>query len=844
MAESKQNVTILLDRLYNLKGEDNVLIRETEERIEAVLARIANIEATIAGAQTEQEEQERGLSVFLQQKSLFETAFEGLTNETFSALSRIDVNLEMGTLLTQVQEKSPAFIQGLMDTIEGIKNDIIGYNSELDMANEELTNLRGQLVVHNEQRAQLVSLLEQSLSTEEIERESLTTSFVKRVLTSFDVFTVDEIAKLTKMIIFPEDGLYEYDRGYEERVAKGLIGYVEDETPLIDQALDNDNQSLDIVGEEPTVTTTGEEEISLEESGGIPSVLGSDGQIKLDLSKIGTLGEGEEDPIVEVTEGEVVEEEEEVVLVPPVVTETGTGEGEVVEDETTVKKDDTVAEEEEFEGPPVVLNFQQIEEADLEKGVIPPVVEGEGTPAEQHAAEGTDGPAEHTGEEERVEEIAAELEDVVVTPPVQEEKFDDTRVKAFIERIGLDINNFPKVNKESLVTILKEIDSAEEEVVERNYEILRSINLDDEAYKMRFGHMYITDVDFSKKITLLRAKNISEQKIQSMIKDTNSGLRVSFADMEKRIQSVENLHGKLEEDNIYLICKDVSKYEENIDTLLRYGIDIDNKESRNHSAILFESLNIPANAEILKNYIISILKSNGKYALGVFWKKPEELLADIDALIEAGLENVIATHPEILGMTASSIIKRVKWCEQHGHPVFSDDLRSEPCDYIMKSDRFKKEFDYPTDLPDLVDKQQTNDTLVEIIGNSDYIEILMNTLDEYYSKTDSYATPEVVESMKERFEEFSHYLEDNAKAELVGKYTYKVDGVCICKNKLERNIAIILNTLAAAKQPTLGVEREIVLVSALYNSGLSGEELQKVVGSCLGFSQAAQEVKL
>ena len=178
MAESKQNVTILLDRLYNLKGEDNVLIRETEERIEAVLARIANIEATIAGAQAEQEEQERGLSMFLQQKSLFETAFEGLTDETFSALSRIDVNLEMGTMLAQVQEKSPAFIEGLRNTIEGIKNDIIGYNSELDMANEELTNLRGQLVIHNEQRAQLVSLLEQSLSNEDIERESLTASFV------------------------------------------------------------------------------------------------------------------------------------------------------------------------------------------------------------------------------------------------------------------------------------------------------------------------------------------------------------------------------------------------------------------------------------------------------------------------------------------------------------------------------------------------------------------------------------------------------------------------------------------------------------------------------------------
>ena len=171
-------------------------------------------------------------------------------------------------------------------------------------------------------------------------------------------------------------------------------------------------------------------------------------------------------------------------------------------------------------------------------------------------------------------------------------------------------------------------------------------------------------------------------------------------------------------------------------------------------------------------------------------------------------------------------------------------MRSEPCDYIMKADKFRREFDYPDTLPELVDPKQTNDSLVEVIGNSDYIEILLNTLDEHYAKTESYATPEVVDSMKERFEDMSHYLEDNAKAELVGKYTLKVDDVCICKTKLERNLAIILNTLAAAKQPTLGVEREIVLVSALYNSGLSEEELKKVAGSCLGFSQAAQEVKL
>ena len=829
MAELKQDVTILLDRLYNLKGEDNVLIKETEEKIEAILNNIYNIEVSIEKSKENQGEQERVLSTFLQQKGLFEAAFEGLTDETFSALSQIDVNLEMGTLLSRVQEKSPAFINGLTETIENIKNNILEYESDKDKANKELAELRALLVVHNDRRAQLVSLLEQSLSEEEIERESLTASFVKKVLVSFGVFTNDEISKLTKMIIFPEDGLFEYDKGYEERLAKGLIGYVEDEEVALENptALNDETVivSETVVEEEPEEVAPlvpVEEPISIEETGGIPSVVSDDGQIKIDLEKIGTINEGDED-IVITSETIVEEEPEEIVqIVPPIVGS---------------PNDSKPSADEEFEGPAVVLDFQQFEDEDELENIL-----------NSGITSISEGNTEITNENSAVVPVEDTVEpktELKTEEPVQpEEQFDSTKVEALLSRIGLNKDNFEKVNTESLTKILKNIDAADEELVERNYEILRSINLDDEAYKMRKGHMFITDPDFSKKITLLRAKQISEPKIQSMIKDTNSGLRVPFEDMEKRIQAVENLHGKLEESNIYLICKDVSKYEANIDTLIRHGIDIDVKESRNHTALLFESLNIPANVEILKDYIISILRSNGKYALSVFWKKPEELLTDIDDLIEAGLENVIATHPEILGMQASSIIKRVKWCEEKGYPVFTDDMRSEPCDYIMKVDKFKREFDYPMDLPELVNKKQTNDILVEVIGNSDYIEILMNTLDDFYSKTETFATPEIVESMQERFEEFSHYLEDHAKAELVGKYTYNVDGVSICKTKLERNIAIILNTLAAAKQPTLGVEREIVLVSALYNSGLTEEELKKVAGSCLGFNEAAQEVKL
>lgn len=829
MTETNQNVTILLDRLYNLTSEENVIIKETEENIENVLGRISSIEDSIAESKRNQDEQERRLSLFLQQKNTFEQAFAGLTDESFSALRDIEVNLEIGSLLSTVQEKSPLFIKSVMEDIEEHKTAISNAEEEKEAALAELATLRANLVVQNEQRTQLTSLLEQSLSPNEIERESLTASFVKKVLAPFGVFTTEEITRLTKLIMFPDEGLFEYDKNYEDRVAKGLIGLVEDEEPVVEvtpaadaegegeaeDVVEEEEKKVTPVVEEGTLVVAGEgvveeDEEELTETKGAPTLLGENGQIKLDIDKIPTLGEGEGEPEPEA--------------------------GVVVDEEDTSKK----VQDEDVEGPAVVLNFQQIKEADLDEmslalgeeqaPAVVAVVEGEG------AGKGEPEPeAEEVVEEERKEEVAVEQH--------EEPAYDTKPAEELAAKYNLDFEQFKEVNREPLEKICRELLSVDEGVIERNYEILRSINLGEEAYKMRFGHMYLTDPDLNKKITLLRAKNISEQKIQLMIKDTNSGLRVPFEDMEKRIQSVENLHGKIDESNIYLICKDVSQYEENLDTLLRYGIDIDDKEARNHMVVLFESLNIPTNVEILKNYIISILKSNGKYALSVFWKKPQELLTDIDDLIEADMENIIATHPEVLGMTTQQILRRVKYCEAEGKKVFTDDMRSEPCEYILRPDKFKKEIGY-VDLPTLVDRRESNDALVDVIGNSDYIEILLNTLDDYYANAESFATPEVVESMQERYEEFSHYLEENAKAELAGKYTYKIDGVCICKTKLERNLAIILNTLAAAKQPTLGVEREIVLVSALYNSRFTEEQLKKVAGSCLGFSEAAQEVKL
>lgn len=838
MAENNKNVTILLDRLYNLTGEDNIVIKEIEERIADAEQKVSEIEESIAHSKSEQDEKERNLSLFLTQKEQFEKVFEGLTDESFSALRGINVNLEVGTLLSTVESKAPEYVKLLMSAINDHKKRIEELEEEKNSILAELVKLKEELIVQNERRTQLTSLLEQSLSPNEIERESLTPIFVKKVLSPFGIFSPEEITSLTKLIMFPDDGLYEYDEKYEERRSKGLVGFIEEDEEEI--TLTEEGTSL-LYGNGDSAPVVEEDEEELTAS---PVTTGN----------TTTIEEGVEGPAVTLTFQQLDEDEE--------LVDESSKKGEAVEDE-------------EFEGPPVVLDFQQLEgeedldetveikvvtdkkpevEAEEEKvittgAIIPPVVEEDAEAVDEEELDATTAlgivPAAAGAITTEVveDEDLEEPEEVIVSAPVvaEEEDVDYSETIATLTNLGFELEKFELNNTQPIEEIYKSASQVDEEVLRRNFEILRSIGLGEEAYKMRFNHMYITDVDFNKKITLLRVKNISEQKIKTLIKTSVSGLRLSYTEIENRIQAIENLHGKVDDSNIYLISKDIAKYKENLDTLLRHGIDIDDKEARNHMAILFDSLYIPKNVEILKQYIISILKSNGKYALSVFWKTPEELLFSIDDLVEGGLENVIVTHPEVLGMSTEQLLRRAKFCEQEGKDVFTDNMRSEIHDYITKPERFRKQFGYVT-LPELTERNTTNSMLENVIGNPDYVEILLNTLEDYYSNTDTYTVPEIDDSLKDTYENLCQYLEEKGNAKLAGKFTYDIDGVSICKNKLERHIAVILNALTAADQPINGVEREIALVAALYNSRLTEEQLRKVAGSCLGFNSNAQEV--
>ena len=760
MAGLTQNIEILLDRLYNLKGDDNVLLRELADKISETKSEIAIAEENRKQNEVNKVNCEGTLELFLTQKQTFEEAFQGLDNDTFSALREIDVNLEIGSLLTAITERSPKYCEKLTAEIKDYQDEIaaaIKRKEELDVTLASLEDERSRV---EGDREQLVSLLEQSLSPNEIERDSLTAHYVKRIISPFGIFSEDELSKLTKLIMFPDEGLYQYNQTYPERLEKGLVGLTETTS----------NEYTEEPVEEPIAIVIEEQPTEA------------------------VMEEHHEEPVIHLDDQPVSEETQEFYANST--------------DEDTSKT--------------IVIDLSALNSPTSEETPVTESQQPDELPEEE--------PTTEVVEEEQTSEPEFQPEEVV-------EENNDNNIEEFLTSIGLDIEGFKNDNTEDIEDIYQILSSVEQRVIEENYEILRSISLESEVYKMRKGHMYLADSDLNRKLTLLRAKGISEAKIQELIKYTNSGLREDFATVEARVIAIENLHQKLDEENINLLQADIVQYEQNLEILASNGYELDEKEIRNHNLLLFESLNIPSNVEVLKEYLISIVRNNGKYALSVFWKNPIELLTDIDNLIEADLENIIATNPETLGVSATEVIKRVKYCEEKGEPIYEGNGRTEFCKHISSYSDFYKKYGPSKNFPSIISMNEVNDMLPRLIGNEDYTEIIINTLESEYSNIKSLVGIEIVPEMKEEYDRLRHIMENQYNATVAGKYTYRLGDICISKNKFERNLILVLNALAQSKQSSNGVEREIILASALFNLRQDEETLSKVVGSCLGFNE-------
>lgn len=761
MAQLSQNTIRLLDRLFNLKGEDNVIIKRIKDEISTTENEMTVTTQEKNNNEVQKNELQGKLTVFQNQSDSFKAVFEGIDDATFASLREIGIEFEISKMLSTIEEKAPDYIASLNDQINEYGKKIEDNEHKIEELTNNLENLHRNQATSEEDRLKLTSLLDQSLSSSEIEREVLTVNFVKKILSLFDLFDENEIKELTKIIMFPDDGLFEYAKNYDKRLANGEISLddqssvteennIEEIKPIEDispseetEEENNESSTAEIYKEEITSseTTPDVEEPSVEDNQEeIINITNDDSTSEIDLSSLNNSSENEEP--------KELEEETE---------------------ETTI---------------------------DSEPTTIIPIIEPDPEPVEES-------------------------------------------IEEFLEKIGLSIQKFTDYNETPVSEIMAYLNQIDRTLIERNYEILRSLNVDEETiYKYFQNILYLADSDLNNKITILRAKGINDKIITQNLNELKSCFRLSYEEFQKRINAIETMDGSLTEENAYLLSYDVALYEENLSLLNDAGYDMSEEEKRNFCYVLSTSINTKEIIEILKNYLISITRKNGKYALGVLWQKPYNLLTGIDDLIEYNLENIIATNPEVLATNIDNIIRRVKYCEENGIPVSEEGATVSYFDYILNQERFTKKFGQ-VELPTLANRHEINQILAEIISakeNREELHKLSEILKDYYASTKMYSKIELNAEQEQELSSLLQKMTNNLKAELIGKNTYKLNNLCISKNKLERHLAIFLSHKEELNNQD-NYENEILLMAALYNMRQDEGNLQKFVTETLGFNR-------
>lgn len=827
LSQDKKN---LLNKLYNLKGEDNIIIKKISENIDSTMNLIKETTDQRIDNEAKKIDCEGKLSLFESQKDTFSSVFNGLDNDTFDALRGIGINIEIGTMLDTIEKKSPDYIKQLNDEIADYGNKIDFNNQKIEELSEKLDSLRSEKSHNEDSRDKLNSLLDQSLSPDEAERESLTKSYVKKILSLFEIFNTSEINSLTKLIIFPDDGLYEY---IDILDGKEPVLEDEEETTEIEEV-----PEPQVTEEETTEKEIAEPEPVKEEVKPLEPITNLFEEISKEIAEQEDETDSEsdnedeaegnnkkeisvEESYKEETEEENSKEEVEDIYI-PIVEET-------TEDKTLDIYQD-VADKEELDN-----SLNQFE--DLDKTTLMSL--------NSSSEEKEELPEEETQEDEvsipeEVEESEKDVEDPEIDMVESEknteeseieldnEKFNNeelSNIETFIEEQGLSMDMFSDINNEPTSTILKSFAKSDLDTVKENYEILRSLNASEQAiYKFIDDYSYLTDDDFNKKITLLRIKNVSERKIKDLLEDYNEGLRVDIKTFENRIKALEDFN-PITDENISGIADDVLKFKDNYNEFVKNGFELEEKEVRNYEKVILESTNIRENLAILKNYLISIIRKNGKYALSVFWKKPYELLTDIDDLIEADLEELIISHPEILAERNTEVLKRVKYCEDNVIPLLESNDETTFCDYICNYLKFAEKFE-DVEMPSLIEHNETNNILKDQLN-----EDLVNILDKYYENTKVFDEIALDEQSKIKYDNLKDQILDKLNANSPSKYTYKLGNLYISKNKYERNLSVLINSLS---NKTGNIDdKTIILIAALYNSRHSAKSINNLIGDVI-----------
>ncbi len=210
-------ITKLLDKLYNLRGEDSVVLADMEKsRIKATETkeRTSNEKTTLQNRIEDLIEEE---TILAEEGEKLMNALSHIKAEDFKfVLDKLNIDFNPERLSAEVDNMLPKTIEKVQKETAAAKDELVQVESEMNTAIatiEELSIRKDEALAN---QARLNEYFELALNGNiNITRDSITA-----LLEKFD-FSEDECREAAKLLMFPEDALYEYERKLKEMEQSG-----------------------------------------------------------------------------------------------------------------------------------------------------------------------------------------------------------------------------------------------------------------------------------------------------------------------------------------------------------------------------------------------------------------------------------------------------------------------------------------------------------------------------------------------------------------------------------------------------------------------------------------------
>lgn len=240
----------LLDRLYNLRSEESVILVEiNKQRNKATEIKTRTTEEK-KDLQTKIQDLEQLYNNLNSQGEKLNNLLVNINREDYAiVLDHLDIDFNPQSLVDRLNKSLPRAIDSITMDTKKAEKQLVKVEEEMNEAIQTIDELsiRRDAALANQEK--LNEYFDLALSG----RISITRDSIVSLLEQFG-FTTEETREAAKILMFPEDALYEYDEKLKEKEQSGksisdVFTEAKNAEPIIEE---EDDFAISLIDEEPT----------------------------------------------------------------------------------------------------------------------------------------------------------------------------------------------------------------------------------------------------------------------------------------------------------------------------------------------------------------------------------------------------------------------------------------------------------------------------------------------------------------------------------------------------------------------------------------------------------------